>query len=276
MGFQFPTRWVIRSVSVSVFALAVLLAPQNSAASTDDATVGVIVMHGKGGSPTKHVIELATALEAAGYSVANMDMPWSAKRDYNASLGEAEAEVDAAISAMKRRGVTKIFVAGHSQGGLFALLYGSRHPIQGVVAIAPGGDPSSKVPKEKLAMAVQLARDLVSQGKAEVVAQLSDYEGAKGVTQVATTPKIYLSWFDPDGDFTAMKALRGMPATVPVLYIAPTDDYPALARLKQAQFNSLPRNPLTQLVEPRASHLHAPNASVGEILKWIQAVDATP
>jgi predicted N-acetyltransferase YhbS len=34
-------------------------------------------MHGKGGSPTKYVSDLASSLKDEGYLVANLEMPWS-------------------------------------------------------------------------------------------------------------------------------------------------------------------------------------------------------
>ena len=52
-------------------------------AQTTPQAVGVVVMPGKGGSPTKFVAELASGLEAKGHLVANIEMPWSGSRNYD-------------------------------------------------------------------------------------------------------------------------------------------------------------------------------------------------
>src|SRR3546814_13835142 len=86
--------------------------------------MGVVVMHGKGSSPTKHVSRLASTLQGKGYAVANLEMPWSGKRDYDVDVAAADKEVNAALDGLRARGAKTLFVAGHSQGGLFALRYG--------------------------------------------------------------------------------------------------------------------------------------------------------
>lgn len=235
-------------------------------------TMGIVVMHGKGGSPNRWVNELASALATHGYLVANLEMPWSGRRDYDVPLEAAEQEVQAAISGLQAKGARKIFVAGHSQGGMFALYFASRHPLDGVIAIAPGGDPTISGPKEKLSDSVELARKLIGEGKGNDKVRLSDYEGSKGVYPLITTPTVYMSWFDPDGEFGVMRPVRHMPATLPVLYIAPTGDYPGLAKAKAAIFGALPPNPLTQLYEPSATHLGAPSASIAKVMEWTAAV----
>jgi hypothetical protein len=65
--------------------LAVLLSPALRAAPTAQ-EVGIVVMHGKGGSPGRFVNVLAEALEKEGFLVANLEMPWSKKRHYDVEL----------------------------------------------------------------------------------------------------------------------------------------------------------------------------------------------
>jgi hypothetical protein len=54
------------------------------------------------------------------------------------------------------------------------------------------------------------------------------------------------------------KAVQQVQAGVPVLYISPEGDYPALQRVRQSMFNALPANPASQLLIPPGSHLQAP------------------
>jgi len=238
----------------------------------DTSMAGVVLMHGKGGSPTKHVADLAASLERNGFLVANLEMPWSGRRDYDVDVGAAETEVEAALATLRQKGASKVFVAGHSQGGVFALYFGGKHRVDGVVPIAPGGNVGNPIFREKLADSVELARKLVAEGKGQEKARLNDYEGAKGSYPVMATPAAYLTWFEPDGAMNQALAMKSIPADIPVLFIAPSNDYPGLLRVKEAMFGLLVKHPLTKLYEPNSSHLNAPTASFQEIKEWIGVV----
>jgi len=236
------------------------------------AKLGIVVMHGKGGSPARHVAELAAGLEMKGYLVANIEMPWSGGRSYDVPVAAAESEVEAALAQLRAQGAAHLFVAGHSQGGLFALYFGDRHPVDGIIAIAPGGNVASPSYREKLGEAVSRARELAAAGKADEQTRLLDFEGSKGVYTIWCTPANYLSWFDPDGAMNELKAIKSMDPRVPVLFIAPTGDYPPLRASRQMMFGALPPHPLTRLYEPNSNHLGAPAASIDEIARWTAQV----
>jgi len=239
------------------------------------AKLGIVVMHGKGGSPARHVAELAAGLEMKGYLVANIEMPWSGGRSYDVPVAAAESEVEAALAQLRAQGAAHLFVAGHSQGGLFALYFGDRHPVDGIIAIAPGGNVASPSYREKLGEAVSRARELAAAGKADEQTRLLDFEGSKGVYTIWCTPANYLSWFDPDGAMNELKAIKSMDPRVPVLFIAPTGDYPPLRASRQMMFGALPPHPLTRLYEPNSNHLGAPAASIEEIARWTAQVAAS-
>ncbi|MBI2312296.1 MAG: alpha/beta hydrolase [Betaproteobacteria bacterium] len=261
-------------VTLALAIVAAALSPA-AAAQTPPSAIGIVVMHGKGGSPAKFVSDLASGLEQKGILVANIEMPWSGRRDYDVSVSVAEKEIQSAFEGLRGKGAKKLFVAGHSQGGLFALYYGSAHPVNGIIAIAPGGSVNSPVYREKLGESVERARKLVAEGKGEEKTRFMDYEGSRGVYPITTTPAAYLSWFDPDGAMNQMKAHKAMSPQMPVLYIVPKNDYPGLLRVKQMMFDALPKNPLTRLYEPDSSHLEAPSASREEIARWAAEVAAS-
>jgi pimeloyl-ACP methyl ester carboxylesterase len=58
-------------------------------------------------------------------------------------------------------------VAGHSQGGSFAIHYGATHPVDGLIPIVPGGNPGSDVFRNKLRKSVKKANKLVKSGKGD-------------------------------------------------------------------------------------------------------------
>ena len=258
-------------ITLALVIIATCLSPTANA-QTPSSGIGIVIMHGKGGSPAKHVADLASSLEEKGYLVANLEMPWSGRRAYDVSVNVAEKEVESALDALRGKGAKKLFVVGHSQGGLFALYFGTKHIVDGIIAIAPGGNVSNSAFLEKLGASVELARRLIAGGKGDEKTKFYDYEGTKGTFSVTTTPAIYLTWFDPSGAMNQMMAVKNMNPQVPVLYIGPTGDYPGLIKVKQSMVDSLPHNQLTKLYEPDSGHLNAPPASLDEIVRWTTGV----
>ena len=255
----------------SKLAALVLLAGA-AMAQTAPQAVGVVVMHGKGGLPTRYVAELASGLEAKGHLAANIEMPWSGNRNYDVNTAAAEAEIDAALTGLRAKGANRLFVAGHSQGGTFALYYGSKHAVDGIISIAPAGSTASQAIREKLGDSLEEARRLAAAGKGGEATRLMDFEGGKGTYTVICKPDNYLTWFDPDGALNLMKSIRAMRPETPVLLVVPKNDYPPLLKSKQANFDALPRNPRTRLYEPDATHAGAPSASRDEVSRWMMEV----
>lgn len=244
-------------------------------AETNSMKMGIVIMHGKGGSPSKHVSELASALEAQGMLVANLEMPWSGKRNYDVNVAAGEAEVETALNALRAKGARKLFVAGHSQGGLFALYFGNKHVVDGIIAIAPGGNVAGLTYRDKVADSVEEARKLIAEGKSDQKTRFTDFEGNKGSYPVTTTPASYLTWFDPEGAMNETQAVKNMNPATPVLFVAPTNDYSSLVKIKQQMFDALPKNPRSKLYEPDSSHINAPTASIKEIIEWVMSVAKT-
>lgn len=244
-------------------------------AGAEPQAMGIVIMHGKGGSPAKHVADLAAALERNGYLVANLEMPWSGKRDYDVDVSHAEDEVETALAALRSKGAKKVFVAGHSQGGLFALHFAGKHAIDGAIAIAPGGDVSSSQFRDALDEPLQRARQLVADGKGAEKTRFLDREGSKGTYPVFTSAVAYVAWFEPEGAMNMARAVRAVNPGIPVLWISPTGDYPPLLKAAE-RFNQLPANTFNKLYRPDSNHLGSPTASIGEILLWTNSVANGP
>lgn len=253
--------------------LLLLLAYIFSAAAYADSPVrGIVIMHGKGGSPTKHVADLASALKDKGFLVTNLEMPWSANREYDVDVSHAEAEVESALVSLRSKGAKTLFVAGHSQGGVFAMYLARKHRVDGIIAITPGGDVGSSVFQEKLGEHVAQARQLVAEGKGDQKTSFFDYEGKKGVYKVTTTPVIYLDWFDPEGAMSSQRSARSANPQTPILWIVAKNDYPALRKSNIPLFEKLPHHALTRFYESDSDHLGAPSASLDEIVSWTTQV----
>jgi len=258
----------MRVVLAFFLSLVVIVLPSTLQASPTAAEIGVVVMHGKGGRPGKFVDVLAAAFERAGFQVANLEMPWSGSRHYNVSMRDAVDEVSRALDAMRAKGVKKVFVSGHSQGGLFAMHYAGQQQVDGIVPIAPGGMSDSKKLASEFARHVAKAKQMVAEGRGGEKAEFGDFEGSRGGNAITTTADIYLDWFSPDGAQTSQVLKKVKPGT-PVLYVAPTRDYPGLAKYKHEHYGALPSHPKSRLYEPDSDHLNAPAASADEAVRWI-------
>jgi pimeloyl-ACP methyl ester carboxylesterase len=267
------TRFVRALIALLAVAAS---AAMPSAAAAEAPPMGMVIMHGKGGSPTKLVAELASELAGKGYLVANLEMPWSGRREYDVSVERAEVEVESALAALRGRGAQKVFVAGHSQGGVFAVYFASRHTIDGVIAIAPGGSTGSQVFREKLGESVARARQAVAEGKGGEKASFFDYEGSRGTFTVVTTPVLYLDWFEPEGAMNLARTVLEIKPPTPVLWLVAKNDYPGLRKANIPLYQRIPANPLNAFYEPNSSHRDAPSASLGEIVRWTTEVANAP
>jgi len=264
----------IRILARLVLAALPVAVPLSVMAQGDP--IGIVIMHGKGGSPSRHVADLARALESRGYVVANLEMPWSGNRNYDVNVSRAEEEVEAALVSLRGKGAKKVFVSGHSQGGLFALHVAGKLAVNGIIAIAPGGSVSSPVFREKLDGSVTRARQLVAEGKGNELARLEDYEAGRGTYPVIAVPAAFVTWFDPEGAMNMPRAAKAANPQVPILWIVPKRDYPGLLKTTPSMFRALPANPLTKFYEPDSDHLGAPSASVNEIMRWTREVAGAP
>jgi esterase/lipase len=94
-------------------------------ASAHGETVGVVMMHGKHGTPGQ-LQQLADAIADGGFAVERPEMCWSAARIYDRTYLECFADIDAATARLKERGATAIVVLGMSLGGNAALGFGAR------------------------------------------------------------------------------------------------------------------------------------------------------
>jgi pimeloyl-ACP methyl ester carboxylesterase len=260
----------MKKLAALLVSLAAMVSP--AVAEVPPSQVGIVVMHGKGGAPTKLVAGLANWLAKQGYQVANLEMPWSGARNYDKPVPDGVAQVDAALASLRSKGATKVFVCGHSLGGLFGLHYAGVGKFDGLIAIAPGGDAGGAFYRQQLGGSVHRARQMVADGRGSERASFDDYENARGSYSIETTAASYLSWFDPDGAMNQGKAMGALNPAIPILYIVPTGDYPGLLRAKDVFVPRLPKNPKTRLYEPAATHQSSPWESHEEIRRWIVEV----
>lgn len=266
----FP-RW-----SRPLAALLLLLGLAPSLAAADK--IGLVLMHGKLSSPSKPFFsELETKLAGRDILVDAPEMPWSANRRYDKSYEQAMEEIAASIKRLRDRGASKVVVGGHSMGAAAALIYGARHPVDGLLLLAPGHHPQSNSLRGRFAESVARARALAAAGKGDDKEEFNDFDASQTppAFTISTTPRIYLSYFDPDGIANTLVAAGKIPATVPVLWVDGTNENPGLKGYGQKVYAAIGSS-ASQHVEVTATHVTVLRDSSAEVLAWLGGLKKYP
>jgi pimeloyl-ACP methyl ester carboxylesterase len=252
-------------------ALAVMTASGVSLAQQGSlAGLGIVLIHGKGGTPTTMIEGLHESLKRAGALVEAPEMPWSARRIYDATFDDAMKEIDAAADKLRKAGATKIAIIGHSLGANAAIGYGARRKnLHGVVALAPGHLPEAWALRARTSGAIAEAKKMIASGKGNVRMSFPDL--AQGIPfSVRATPLVYLSMFDPDGPAVMPKNAAAM-GDVPLLWIVGVAD-PMVLHGKNYVYGRGTRHPKSKYVVSASMHLSTPYQSRGEIIDWLKGL----
>lgn len=246
--------WVIMPIAVS---------------SASDAKIGIVLLHGKGWTPkSAHLSGLVRDLEKEGFIVITPEMPYSKDREYDKSYEDTVSEIDKHVSELKRRGANKIFIGGHSLGANVALYYAAKTSIDGVLAIAPGHTPELQGFQAKLENSVERAKKMIGEGKGDKQGRFIDFNQGKTST-IRSTAKIYLSWFDPDGQAVMPKNTAAIKAGTALLWVIGTKDK-MYERGQAYAFDKAPSSPNNKYLVVNSDHFNTPNDASGEIIKWLK------
>ena len=121
-----------------VAAIAACASPAPPVVDPGAPRIGVVVLHGEGDDPYGQTLRFTRTLIRDGFLTDSPEMPWSARRAYDAGVNAAMKEIDASVARLKSRGAQKIFVAGHSLGAAAAVGYATLRRVDGLIAISPG------------------------------------------------------------------------------------------------------------------------------------------
>ncbi|MFN3347591.1 alpha/beta hydrolase [Pseudorhodoplanes sp.] len=252
-------------------ALAAMMAAGSSLAQQHGlAGFGIVLIHGKGGTPTTGIEGLHEALKRQGALVEAPEMPWSARRIYDATFDDAMTEIDAAAERLKKAGATRIAVVGHSLGANAAIGYAARRKdLHAVVALAPGHLPEAWALRMRTGGAIARARKMIAAGQGDVRVSFPDL--AQGIPfSVQATARVYLSMFDPDGPAVMPKNAAAM-GSVPFLWVAGVAD-PIVLHGKDYIFGRAPKHPKSKYLVTASMHLSTPFQARGQIVEWLRGL----
>jgi pimeloyl-ACP methyl ester carboxylesterase len=249
--------------------LVVAMALASHVATAAD-NLGVVLLHGKAGSPAGGIRELASALQGRGYLVSTPTMPWAKSRIYDASFEQAMAEIDREVEALRQKGATLVVIAGHSLGANAALGYAaSRERVGGIVVLAPAHNPELQGFAKRVGADVQRARAMVAAGTGKERQAFSDVNQGQAL-QVTATAEAYLSWFDPEGPAVMPKSAASIKTGTPLLFVIGSGDRSAPA--KDYIFDKAPPHAKSRFVTVAADHFAVPRAATDEVVNWLAAL----
>jgi pimeloyl-ACP methyl ester carboxylesterase len=229
------------------------------------ARLGIVLIHGMGGSPQQFGQGLAARFEAAGYLVDRPEMCFSAARNFDKPFLDCLADIDAAIARLKARGAAQFVIAGQSLGASAALAYGARHEgLKGIVAMAPAPPPGI-ARRPEIAPELVRAQALVTAGHGDDKVDFTDLNVGVPFT-VAMTPAIYLSFLAFEGP--ANLVANAVHLKAPVLWISGLRDPTQIPR--SLGFDRAAPDPLDRYVEIDADHYGTPAASGEIIIGWLK------
>lgn len=234
------------------------------ATSAHGESVGVVMMHGKHGTPAQ-LQKLAVTVSNAGFFVERPEMCWSAARIYDRTYLECFADIDAAAARLKEHGVTAIVVLGMSLGGNAALGFGARRQgVKAIITLAPAHSPELLRRRPDIAQSIVTAQAAVAAGRGDEKATFDDIDLGK-IFPVSTTPAIYLSFFGPESP--AVMPENAAHLTAPLLMVSGSND-PTQSNANNI-FAHVPFDPRNRHVTVEADHLGTPAASAAAVLSWL-------
>jgi len=238
--------------------------------SSNDKTA-VILMHGKWGSDASQspVGKLGNFLKQKGFVVVTKDMPWSKYRELDKSYEDSMLEIHEMVQSLKKKGITKVVVGGHSIGANAALGYASRYDgLSGVLAIAPGHVPEIKGFQKKMDNDWKKAQKMVDNGEGEKSAEFKDLNQGKK-SKKTFKANIYLSWYSPTGDAVIPTNVANLKLNTPLLWIIGEKDL-MNKRGKGYAYSNAPTHDKNEYIIVKGGHGVTPIKGKSEILKWLK------
>ncbi len=276
-------------IHVTPVLIALVIAIFGSpAAAADPREIGVVLMHGWGlqrNQPAGRVYPhrwndpLANALRQEGVRVLQEELPWGPNRIIDGSLDKAMEEIDAQIARLRSEGARKIVIAGHSMGTPMALAYAARRDgLSGVIGLAPGHHPELQPAMYPDFYPEQIAktRQALAAGEGDVQTNFTAAQCCVFYQTFRTTPRIYLSYFDPDGPGTMAGNAANVKTGTPVLLVFGKRDviFKLLNDAGQSYADyvpsRLPPNPLHRRVIIDADHVQVPALAIEEVVRWLK------
>jgi pimeloyl-ACP methyl ester carboxylesterase len=237
--------------------------------------LGVIVLHGKQGTPTGNqgLSVIAANLQSAGHKVVVPAAPWGRGgwETINVTVEEALAQLDGYAAQLRAQGAGRIVVIGHSLGACVGLAYAvERGNLAGLVMLAPGHNPAGRYRNDKARAEVDRAHALVQQGKGNETMSGGDSNQGNNIT-MSVRAAVYWSWHNPNGLASMPAEAPRLPATTPLLLVIGEKD-PSFARTEGMIYRPAAKHPYSKYVTNGANHFETPMAATKVVTDWVNGL----
>lgn len=261
---------ILKLFFVTFFTLLIINAGVSAEPIKGANTIGVVVMHGKGGT-TKWVDSFASSLESEDIQVLTPDMPWHEDRIYDKSFEASMLEIQDYVNKLKAKGATKIFLAGHSMGAVASAGYAAQiGGIQGIILLAPGHFTNMNKFKRKFVGDLEKASSMIDSGKGNETSEFGDLNmGSRSTRDV--TASIYKSWFSPVGPAEFVTNMKSLKNGISVLYVAGSEDRIPKTKDREYAFDKAPANDKNQFTIIDSGHLDVPDGSSDVVKQWLSS-----
>ena len=256
--------------TLAVCALAAVTLGNPLLLHAQDKPCAAVLLHGKWGNPQPMVF-FGRKLEP--YCVfKSVEMPWSQRRNYDATYPAALDDVGAQVRTFREQGYKRVVLIGQSFGANAAMAYmADRGDVDAVVAMSPGHTPALWYERSLTKSAVDQARDLVSQGKPGETLTLEDVNQGQR-RNFRMQADVLLSFFDPKGLGDIPRSVETFKKPVPFMWVMGSAD--GTFRITgEAVYNKAPAHPRSQYLVMEADHMSLQDVAAPKVLEWIKALD---
>ncbi|MFN2232907.1 MAG: alpha/beta hydrolase [Anaerolineales bacterium] len=263
----------LRALHIILFSVVLILVGCNSKniKSFESANkIGVILMHGKGGD-TRWVDPLAYSLRSAGMQVVTPIMPWHKDRIYDKTFDEAMAEIHSYVLKMRSNGIQYVYLSGHSLGSIAAAGYAARYDdIRGIILLAPGHFTGELGFHNMFIADLKKADTMIKAGEGNKNSTFNDINVGKRRDARYITANIFNSWFSDKGPAEFVANMKKIKNSIPVLYLAGSQDRIPQTKNREYAFNKAPQNPKSRFVIIDSAHLYVPRNADKVIIEWLR------
>jgi esterase/lipase len=231
--------------------------------------IGVVLMHGKGGT-TRWVDPLASSLRSAGVKVVTPDMAWHRNRIYDKTFDQAMAEINSHVNSMKSNGIQSVYVAGHSLGAVASAGYAARYnDINGIILLAPGHFVAFPGFHRRFVDDLEIAESMIATGKGDEKHSFGDINNKKRATRYITA-NIFYSWFSDSGPAEFVSNMTNVKGDIPILYVAGSQDRIGQTKNREYAFDEAPAHPNSQFTIIESNHLDVPRKADEVTIEWLR------
>ena len=229
---------------------------------------------GKGKPPTDNTWSLfnrnqfADALVKEGYQVVRGVFPWAPFRNWDATMPAGMKELDASIAKLRASGAGKIVLVGESMGANVALLYAVAKPeIAGVVVTSIGPGPDNWPEVEA---AYTSAKEAIAKGDGDKIYFLPGTNSGTTPYKARVTPRIWYSYYGPEGFLPWDKAYRELRADMPVLFVIGGHDKAGIDKMAKVFDRSKEPAHRSYEIVADAQHFDIMVKSTPVVIPWLK------